>query len=225
MRRVVFDIETVGLDFDKLNQSQQEFLTKWAKDEEEVISAKQSTAFYPLTGFICAIGFYSPDAREVKGTYFLNPQKEEVVKEGDLIFKSFQSEEKILENFWKLINNFTQIITFNGRGFDVPFLLTRSAVNKIRATRDLMGYRYEKLNPKHVDLADQLSFQGATKRKFSLEFYCQAFNIKNPKADVHGIEVSRLFKEKNYLKIAKYCYGDVEATYELYKYWQDYINV
>jgi predicted PolB exonuclease-like 3'-5' exonuclease len=225
MRRVVFDIETVGIDFDQLSESQKEYLTKWAKDDEEVITAKQSTAFYPLTGFVCAIGFFSPDAKEVKGTYFLDPQKEEVIKEGDIIYRSYKSEEQLLNHFWPLINNFSQVITFNGRVFDVPFLLIRSAINKVRATKDLMGYRFEKQNQKHIDLADQLSFQGAMKRKFSLEFYCQAFNIQNPKEKMHGVEVSKLFNDQAYLEIAKYCYGDVGATYKLYEYWENYINI
>ncbi len=224
MKRVVFDIETVGADFEDLNEKQQKYLTKWAKDEEEIISAKQSTAFYPLTGFVCAIGFYSPDAKEVMGTYFLNPAKNTVNKENDLVFRSFTTEKELLENFWKLIVNFGQIITFNGRTFDVPFLYTRSAVNKVKATTDIMGYRYGP-NYKHVDLADLFSFQGAMKRKFSLEFYCQVFGINNPKKDTSGIEVSKLYKEKKYEKIARYCYGDVEATFKLYEYWKEYISL
>lgn len=224
MRRVVFDIETVGCDFDSLSESQQKYFTKWVKDEEEMVTVKQSTAFYPVTGFICAISFYSPDAPEVKGTYYLNPEKKDLQTDAGIIYKSFTTESEILDNFWRLIVNFDQIISFNGRSFDVPYVLIRSAINKIKATKDLMGYRYDKQNSRHIDLADQLSFQGAMKRKFSLEFYCQAFNIQNPKEEVHGKEVSELFKKKEYLKIAKYCFGDVYATFQLYEYWRDYIG-
>lgn len=224
IRRVVFDIETVGIDFDSLSESQQKYLTRWAKDDEELVSAKQSTALFPLTGFICAIGFYSPDAKEVQGVYFLNPKKQEVINEKGIIYKSFLSEKDILENFWRLMINFGQIITFNGRGFDIPYIAIRSAINKVKVTKDLMGYRFEKQNHQHVDLQDQLSFLGAMRRKFSLEFYCQAFNIQNPKGEgVSGLEVTKLFENKEYLKIARYCYGDVLATFKLYEYWNNYI--
>ncbi|GIW57376.1 MAG: hypothetical protein KatS3mg083_321 [Candidatus Dojkabacteria bacterium] len=42
LSRVVFDIETVGMDFDKdLDQVQQEYLIKYAKDEEEIRLIKE----------------------------------------------------------------------------------------------------------------------------------------------------------------------------------------
>jgi hypothetical protein len=56
--------------------------------------------------------------------------------------------------------------------------------------------------------------------------WCQAFDIKSPKTQgVTGDDVGRLFKEKEYLNIARYCYDDIVATAELFKYWEKYINV
>ena len=71
-----------------------------------------------------------------------------------------------------------EIITFNGRGFDCPFILIRSAVHKIKPTKDLMPNRY---NGVHIDLLDQLTFYGASRRKFSLDMWCKTFGIKAPK--------------------------------------------
>ncbi len=124
--------------------------------------------------------------------------------------------------FWEAVRHYDQIITFNGRGFDAPFLIIRSSIHKIQPTKELMPNRY---NLAHVDLLDLLTFYGAVRRKFSLHMWCKAFGIKSPKEEgVTGYEVSDLFKQQQYLTIAKYCVGDLFATKELYKYWDKYVR-
>ncbi|MDI6729565.1 MAG: ribonuclease H-like domain-containing protein, partial [Thermodesulfovibrionales bacterium] len=121
-----------------------------------------------------------------------------------------------------------QFITFNGRGFDCPFIMIRSAVNKIKPSRDLMPNRY---NSAHIDLLDQLTFYGASKRRFSLDMWCKTFNIKSPKSAnesgevITGYEVKDLFKSGRYVDIARYCAGDLRATKELFLIWENYIKV
>ena len=73
-------------------------------------------------------------------------------------------------------------------------------------------------------MLDQLSFYGAT-RKFNLDFYCKAFSIKSPKSEgLTGLSLGPLFREGRYKEIADYCMGDVVATTELFKRWNDYLN-
>ena len=36
------------------------------------------------------------------------------------------SEKEILEKFWSTVKSYKEIITFNGRGFDCPFILVLS---------------------------------------------------------------------------------------------------
>ena len=38
------------------------------------------------------------------------------------------SEKEMLESFWRVAKYVDQFITFNGRNFDVPFLMMRSAM-------------------------------------------------------------------------------------------------
>ena len=77
----------------------------------------------------------------------------------------------------------------------------------------------------HIDLFDQLSFYGATRRKFSLDMWCRTFGIKSPKEDgITGYDVKELFKAKRCLEIARYCVGDIRATRELLFYWEKYIR-
>ncbi len=227
MSRVVFDIETVGADFDSLEPSTQEYLLKWAETEEEKTQVKESLAFYPLTGEIVAIGMLNPDSNK-GAVYFQTPGDLLLPFEEEGIRFECGTEKEILEKFWNAIKTYDQFVTFNGRTFDCPFIMIRSAVNKIKPARDLMPNRY---NGAHIDLMDQLSFYGASKRRFSLDMWCKTFDIKSPKAanesgeKITGSEVKDLFKSKRYVDIARYCAGDIKATSELFSVWENYIKV
>jgi hypothetical protein len=61
-------------------------------------------------------------------------------------------------------------------------------------------------------------------RRFSFDFYCRTFGIESPKANgVSGMDVPRLFDEGKHREIAEYCMGDVRATWELFKFWKEYL--
>ena len=220
MNRVVIDIETVGAAFESLDEKSQEYLLKFAESSEEREKIKERLALYPLTGEIVAVGMLNPDTG--KGmVYYQNGGKEDGFEEGSIFFES-GSEGQILEKFWETLKSYGQVITFNGRGFDAPYLHLRSAINKISPSRNLMPYRYDaKL---HCDLLDQLTFYGAI-RRFNLHFYAKAFNIKSPKEDgVDGLEIGNLYRGGKFKEIARYCVGDLIATKELYEYWDKYLR-
>jgi predicted PolB exonuclease-like 3'-5' exonuclease len=80
-------------------------------------------------------------------------------------------------------------------------------------------------NGAHIDLLDQLTFYGASRRKFSLDMWCKTFGIKSPKEEgITGYDIKNLFTDKRYLDIARYCLGDIKATKELFGYWENYIK-
>ena len=221
MSRIIIDIETVGKDFDSFDASTQEYLLRWAETEEDIREVKESLSFYPLTGEVVAIGMLNPET--MKGAvYFQAPQAAvEPFEENGIGFR-VGTEGEILSQFWDVVKSYDQFITFNGRGFDCPFLLVRSAVNRIKPTRDLMPNRY---NGAHIDLLDQLTFFGASRRKFSLDLWCRTFGIKSPKSDgITGYEVKDLFASGRYAEIARYCLGDLIATKELFARWETYIR-
>ena len=212
MPKLIFDIETIGENFDELDSATQEVLTKWIKkdseSEEEYIKAleelKSGLGFSPLTGQIVAIGVLDYDKNQGV-VYFQAPGENfKEFQEGNITFKP-STEKDMLENFWKGAEKYNEFITFNGRGFDAPFLAVRSAVHKIKATKDLMSNRYlssQKFGAVHIDLFDQLTFYGATRRKGGLHLWCRAFGIISPKAQgVTGDDVAQLFKEKNTKKL------------------------
>jgi len=236
MPKLIFDIETIGENFDELDSATRDVLTKWIKkdseSEEEYVKAleelKSGLGFSPLTGQIVAIGVLDYDKNQGV-VYFQAPGENfKEFQEENTTFKPC-TEKEMLENFWKGAEKYNEFITFNGRGFDAPFLAVRSAVHKIKASKDLMSNRYlssQKFGAAHIDLFDQLTFYGATRRKGGLHLWCRAFGITSPKAQgVTGDDVAQLFKEKKYKEIARYNVGDLNATKELYDYWKNYIKI
>ena len=234
MPKLVFDIETIGENYDEMDEATKEIMLKWLKkesysDEEyqrEVDAVKDNLGFSPLTGQIVAIGVLEVES-EKGAVYYQNPdlavgQLSEEDRDG--VKLKVMSEKEMLEKFWEVAKHASECISFNGRAFDVPFILVRSAVHGIRVPINLMPPRYSS-NANHIDLLDQLTFFGSVRKKGNLHLWCRAFGIKSPKADgISGDDVGMLFKEKQFLKIAEYNVGDLRATRELYRYWNEYIR-
>ncbi|GBE06778.1 MAG TPA: 3'-5' exonuclease [Nitrospirae bacterium] len=221
-KKIVVDIETIGRDFESFDEISREYLLKFAETEEQIKEVKDGLGFSPLTGEIVAIGMLNPDTNK-GAVYFQAPGSlVEEFEENDIRFVP-DTEEGILKSFWEAVKHYDQVITFNGRGFDAPYLLIRSAVHKIKPTRDLMPNRFNSTT--HADLFDQLTFYGSVRRKFSLHMWCKAFGIKSPKEEgITGLMVNDLFKERKYADIARYCVGDLYATAELFNYWNRYVK-
>lgn len=221
MSKIILDIETVGFDFDSFEKKSQEYLLKYSETDEKKEDTKKKLSLYPLTGEVVAIGLLNPDT--MRGTVLFQDKNSQTPKleEGDIVYES-GNEAEILEKFWDIVKTYDQVITFNGRGFDAPYLMLRSAVHKIRATKNMMGYRYD--FKEHCDLMEQLTFYGAV-RKFSLDFYAKAFSIKSSKDEgIDGSMVGDLYKNGKYMDIARYCFRDLVTTKELYDYWDRYLR-
>lgn len=220
-KRIIFDIETVGKDFESLEQPIQDYLLRWADTEEKEEEIKERLGLYPVTGEIVAIGLFDPDTAKGK-VYFQAPASDPFLPfEENGIWYETGTEEEILNKFWNEIKDYDQIITFNGRGFDCPFILIRSALYRIRPSKDIMPNRY---NNSHTDLLDQLTFYGIT-RKYSLDIWCRFFGITSPKEEgITGLQVKELFMKGKYLEIARYCARDLIATKKLFEYWDQYIR-
>mgnify|MGYP001562248131 FL=1 len=127
------------------------------------------------------------------------------------------TERECLERFWAACARTDRIITFNGRGFDAPWLMLRSLVHGVRCPKNLMPNRFG--TDTHLDLMDQLSFYGAT-RNYSLDFWCKTLGFASPKVDIAGKDVPQIYAAGEYERIARYCARDIRATRELYRKWQ-----
>jgi hypothetical protein len=227
MRRIVLDIETCAFPFESLSESQQEYLLRYAEKEtdpgkiqEQTDQAIRYTSLYPLTAKCVAIGIYDIDKNK-SFVYYESEEAEEWFSEDQQIHYKGLNEVEMLKSFWKIIKVTDQVVTFNGRNFDIPFLMMRSAMLKIKPSKNLIKSRYEKKS--HIDLLEQFTFYGLT-RKFNLDFYCNAFGIESPKTkEISGMEVKNLYEAGRLRDIAIYCSRDIYATYQLYKIWDEYL--
>ena len=228
---LVFDIETVGESWDALDPTTQHnlswYLRESSKNDEEfeyeMKELKEGMGLSPLTGFIVAIGVYDTE-KEKGAVYFSAPDTTiQESEEGGITYKAM-SEKEMLEQFWKVAAVCNEFVSFNGRGFDAPFLAIRSMVHTVVPTKDLLSNRYLSLQRgcTHIDLMDQLTFYGAARFRKSLHLFCRALGIPSPKAGgTTGDDVATLYAGKKYLAIAHYNAGDLFATAALYKCWKD----
>lgn len=100
MSRVVIDIETVGVDFEHLDDQAQEYLLKAARTPEEKDAVPESLSFSPLTGQIVAIAMLNPDTGK-GAVYYQAPGQAPVEIDEDGILYASGTEAEILEKFWK----------------------------------------------------------------------------------------------------------------------------
>ena len=222
MSRVVLDIETLSYPLDSFDETQQDYLMRFAKTEEEKTDAILKLNLYPTTAQIIAIGMYNPDTERGK-ILFQAEEKIDSQDENGTVHYVSGTEKEIVAQFWDDVVKYEQIITFNGRGFDCPFLHMRSAILEIQPKRNLLPYRYDASI--HCDLLEQFTFYGAI-RKFNLDFYCKAFGIESPKSHgITGLDLGTLWSEKRFKEIAEYCLGDLKATAELFRRWEQYLKV
>lgn len=226
---IIFDIETVGCDFNSLAESQQEFLTRHSTHDKEgsadspaIEEAERFLSLYPLTAKVVAIGLLNTETQKEMVLYEGADNNVLEVEEKNIKYKSM-SEEEMLKTFWIYSTKAEKLISFNGRNFDIPFLMLRSAIHRIKPARNFMKNRYD--TSCHIDLLEQFTFYGLTK-KFNLDFYCRAFGIESPKSKgVTGMEIKELYSAGKIEEIAIYCGADVRATFELYKIWDEYLRV
>jgi 3'-5' exonuclease len=234
---LVFDIETVGLDFDSFDEKQQEYLLRRAETDEERAQKIAELALSPVTGRIVCIGMMNvkltdADADMRSVAYMVDAAmsdddelRSEELPSGATCY--YSSERVMLENFWKLLasQRDLHLISFNGRNFDAPWLMLRSAFLGLRPTRNLMDgtkWNYRA----HTDLADELTFYSKSfsgpLRLYNFDMYAKTFGVTSPKeAGVDGSMVGELFAKGALVDIAEYCLRDVRSTWDLYRKWDE----
>ena len=234
MAKLVFDIETSALPVENFDEAQQEYLFREAeKITDETARAIRHAEIlrqfnlWPFTAQVVCIAMLNADTARGQVLFTAEDCEAEVTAEaGPVEFVPCVDEAELLTAFWDVAQHYDAIVTFNGRGFDVPFLYLRSALLNVPVSRkNWLGYRYQ--TEPHCDLAEQLTFynvsgrEGAA-RRFNLDFYCKAFGIESPKSHgVSGMDVNDMMAAGQYREIADYCLRDVQATVLLYQIWKE----
>ncbi|HSS43913.1 MAG TPA: ribonuclease H-like domain-containing protein [Thermoanaerobaculia bacterium] len=215
MASVVFDIETAGVPWESLDDAQRTYLQKNARTDEERQRLPEMLSLWPFTGRIVVLAMVNPDTGRGRVWYEKADGRFEETSADGLFTFIGDTEPLFLAEFWKAIARFQRFVTFNGRSFDGPFLMLRSAALGIPVTKNLAGYRYS-LKP-HTDLLDVITSFGAS-RKWNLDFACKAFGIESPKEQgMDGYSVGPYYRAGRLREIALYCRRDVEATARLFQ--------
>lgn len=155
-----------------------------------------------------------------------------VITDEDYRFKRVNSidgedEETLIKEFFAFINKFNpKLVSFNGRGFDIPMLLIRAmkynltipayfeSDNHQLGKNKWENYRARYSEMFHIDLLEQFNSFGAV-RGLTLDLLSQASGIPG-KFDLHGDQVLELYYNNEKQKIEEYCESDVLNTYLLY---------
>jgi DNA polymerase elongation subunit (family B) len=132
--------------------------------------------------------------------------------------KSFfgPDELNILDEFSGLLNRFRKgndlrLCAHNGKEFDFPFLARRMMICGL-ALPDVLNVAGRK--PWELNFIDTLELWkfGEYRHFTSLALLTEVLGISNPKDDIDGSEVARVYYEdKDYDRIARYCEKDVLA--------------
>ncbi|MEQ8767047.1 MAG: ribonuclease H-like domain-containing protein [Planctomycetota bacterium] len=206
---IVFDIETVGVPWEELPESVRQNLIRKAGDGGED-QARSMLGLSPATGKIVAIAYF--DVQRGKGRVFYESNDPSAAEESEHFVPG--NERFLLEKFYEIIGQYRRYITYNGKYFDVPFLLARSAVHRI-VPRPYPVTRRFSLFP-HLDLCELMSSFGAV-RFATLDAWCHTFGVKSPKDGIDGSQVQGVYESGGIRDIASYCLEDVRATAELFE--------
>ncbi|MBC8197553.1 MAG: ribonuclease H-like domain-containing protein [Candidatus Marinimicrobia bacterium] len=138
-----------------------------------------------------------------------------------------ENEEATLNAFFNIINHPSsrgvRFVHYNGIGFDIPFLLVRSAHYGIEINnynfKDLRRFSYKS----HIDVMMYLCNWNSY-NSVSMDIACRSFGIQSPKeGEVKGDTVAKAFEEGNIDSVNEYVMRDVEATHQLFNKLKQYI--
>jgi DNA polymerase elongation subunit (family B) len=214
MGAVVIDVDTRSAIEELPPRVQWRQRAQWEKANGGVPDDRGALA--PWTGKIVAIGMHLISGARTRVSY-LKGADEQPTSDAARKFVPLESEAELLRDFFKTLDpKLTPIVTFNGRGFDLPFIAFRCLATGVRIDRPLWGDRF-KLTER-IDLMEVLTDFGALWPCPSIDLVCEALGIPSPKADgVGGGDVAAMFAEGRTGAIATYCAGDVEAEAAVFR--------
>ena len=147
-----------------------------------------------------------------------------VQKDGEtqIRLKSFagEDEKKLLQAFNDLLNahynhDSYSLCAHNGKEFDFPFLARRILINRLELPEALNIAGKKPWEISHLDTMSLWKF-GDYKHYTSLTLLANSFGISNPKEDMSGSDVGRVYwEDKNLKKIIQYCQKDVLTVAQL----------
>jgi hypothetical protein len=145
------------------------------------------------------------------------------IKDNKIYLKSYASydEKELLQEFNRDLelvyqsNPKTRFVSFNGVGFDTPYLEKRSIINGVKPSTLLEESHLEPWKVTQLDLSK--IWKGNAFYPDSLVAVASALGLPSPKDALDGSEVSNAFYEGRLDEIVTYCLKDVETTARVYR--------
>ena len=169
---------------------------------------------------VTAVGFEGRD--NLKKIFVL---RRDGIQEGEnelddgIELKFYENEKEMIEDTFNLVEQYPVLLTYNGDGFDLPYLYNRAnrvGVSKQKNPLYMMRDSATLQKGVHLDLyrtfsnrAFQIYAFGQKYTDFSLNSVCKG--ILNEEKIGHEMEID----EMTYYQIAKYCQNDARLTYKL----------
>ncbi|MBN2241827.1 MAG: 3'-5' exonuclease [Acidobacteria bacterium] len=132
------------------------------------------------------------------------------------------SEAELITRFWQIFETAQTLVTFNGRGFDLPVLEIRAMKQGLSlrryfgADQGRSAYRGNRYSDAfHIDLCDFLSNFGAVYPRNSLNLLAKLIGLPG-KYTIEGDDVEYLYRQGRHKEINQYCTTDVLQTYLLF---------
>lgn len=225
---LAFDIETYGA-WSDLSPRLQDYLRTRdgyrGLDPQDSRAAPQTVGLLPGLAQVIAVGLWSPSDRRVLA---LDPTRDaphtQRLESG--VEVTFHAEEaELLRAFWEAASAARQrgsrLVSFRGRGFDVPMLVLRSTVLGVAPSVDLG--RPGSLAP-HCDLHEVFGFDQARRPGFSLDYWCEVYSVSSPKGGLTGDQVASAYEAQRFVEIASYALADARATGEVFEHLEPWVR-
>jgi len=136
------------------------------------------------------------------------------------------AEHDLVGGFYQFIDrNHPRLVSYNGRGFDLPVLRHRAMVCGVTAggfhdtSNKWENYTSRYAQDWHCDLQEALTDFGAASRGLKLNEVCAVLNFPG-KFGVDGSQVAPMYDEGRTQEIRDYCETDVLNTYLVYLRYQ-----
>ncbi len=204
------DIETVPICED-YNQLSDTFKVLWDKKAKMIKTQENDTpeslfqraGIYSEFGKIICIssGLFKNKKFRIK-SFYGDDEKKLLCEFSELLNKHYNKKENLL-------------CAHNGKEFDFPYIVRRMLINGIKIP-DILNISGKKpWEVSHLDTMQLWKF-GDYKHYTSLKLLAALFNISDPKDDIEGSDVARVYwKEKNLKRIVKYCQKDTITVAQL----------
>ena len=198
---IILDIETVAADGVAELAEPVSAPSNW-KDPEKIaayIADKQAeqtsrAALYPWTARVVAVGVIDAD----QGEHILTAADE-------------AAEADMLRQVWQLALDHKEgltasIVGFNHLAYDLPVLLSRSALLGVKAP----AMSLDKYRSPHVDLMQRLTYNGAIPAR-GLKWFARRFGL--PVEDtISGADIGGLYASGDWIGIRSHVLSDIRLT-------------